>query len=115
MSIGAAYFGNRIPRHAAADMEDLAARGFTGVLHTFSENDLLGDAHRLSSQIWIQGFGLGPEDLDDVRHAVQAAREAGVDELSTWGYEACGHMDALGTIEPKTVWAALSAALTARS
>ena len=40
MSIGAAYFGNRIPRHVAADMEALAARGFTGVLHTYSENDL---------------------------------------------------------------------------
>ena len=40
MSIGTAYFGNRIPRHVAADMEALAARGFTGVLHTYSENDL---------------------------------------------------------------------------
>jgi hypothetical protein len=40
MSAGAAYFGNRVPRHVAADMEALAARGFTGVLHTFSENDL---------------------------------------------------------------------------
>jgi hypothetical protein len=40
MSIGAAYFGSRIPRHVAADMEALAARGFTGVLHTYSENDL---------------------------------------------------------------------------
>jgi hypothetical protein len=37
---GASYFGNRILRHAAADMEALAAAGFTGVLHTFSENDL---------------------------------------------------------------------------
>jgi N-acetylmuramic acid 6-phosphate etherase len=40
MTVGAAYFGNRILRHVAADMEDLARRGFTGVLHTFSENDL---------------------------------------------------------------------------
>src|SRR5437764_214055 len=40
MSIGVSYFGNRILRHAAADMDDLAARGFTGVLHTMSENDL---------------------------------------------------------------------------
>jgi hypothetical protein len=40
MSAGAAYFGNRILRHVAADMEQLAARGFTGVLHTFTENDL---------------------------------------------------------------------------
>jgi len=40
MPIGVSYFGNRILRHAAADMDDLAARGFTGVLHTMSENDL---------------------------------------------------------------------------
>jgi hypothetical protein len=69
---------------------------------------------RLSTPIWIQGFGLGPRDLDDVHVAVRAAREAGVDELWTWGYEACSHMDALGTVEPETVWAALSEALTAR-
>ena len=40
MSAGVAYFGSRIPRHVAADIEALAAQGFTGVLHTFSENDL---------------------------------------------------------------------------
>jgi hypothetical protein len=40
MSTGAAYFGSRVERHVAADMEALAQRGFTGVLHTFSENDL---------------------------------------------------------------------------
>ena len=33
---GVAYFGNRILRHVAADMEGLAADGFTGVLHTFT-------------------------------------------------------------------------------
>ena len=37
---GVAYFGNRILRHVAADMEGLAADGFTGVLHTYTENDL---------------------------------------------------------------------------
>ncbi|MGH8975877.1 MAG: hypothetical protein ACRD0C_22045, partial [Acidimicrobiia bacterium] len=40
MAIGCSYFGNRILRHVAADMEGLAAAGFTGVLHTMSENDL---------------------------------------------------------------------------
>ena len=37
---GVAYFGSRIVRHVAADMAALAERGFTGVLHTFTENDL---------------------------------------------------------------------------
>ena len=36
---GCSYFGVRIPRHARRDMADLAARGYRGVLHTFSEND----------------------------------------------------------------------------
>src|SRR3954465_8762735 len=36
---GCSYFGVRIPRHVRADMADLAARGYSGVLHTFSEND----------------------------------------------------------------------------
>ena len=39
-SAGCSYFGVRIPRHVRRDMVDLAARGYTGVLHTFSENDL---------------------------------------------------------------------------
>ena len=37
---GCSYFGVRIVRHVARDMEALARRGFGGVLHTFSENDL---------------------------------------------------------------------------
>ena len=40
MSSGCSYFGVRIVRHARRDMADLAARGYTGVLHTVSENDL---------------------------------------------------------------------------
>ena len=40
MSIGVSYFGNRILRHVAADMEGLAADGFDGVLHTYTENEL---------------------------------------------------------------------------
>jgi N-acetylmuramic acid 6-phosphate etherase len=39
-AVGCAYFGSRIVRHVARDMEDLARRGFNAVLHTFSENDL---------------------------------------------------------------------------
>jgi len=36
---GCSYFGVRIPRHVRRDMADLETRGYTGVLHTFSEND----------------------------------------------------------------------------
>jgi hypothetical protein len=66
----------------------------------------------VNAQIWIQGFGLGPEDTDDIRAAVEAARGAGAQDLWTWGYEACGHMSHLGTREPERVWAVLTEALT---
>ncbi|HLJ06939.1 MAG TPA: N-acetylmuramic acid 6-phosphate etherase, partial [Acidimicrobiia bacterium] len=66
----------------------------------------------VEAQIWIQGFRLGPEDGDDIRAAVAAARAAGVGDLWTWGYEACGHMTYLGTREPETVWQILCDALT---
>jgi N-acetylmuramic acid 6-phosphate etherase len=66
----------------------------------------------VEAQIWIQGFRLGPEDGDDIRTAVAAARAAGVDDLWTWGYEACGHMTYLGTRDPEAVWQILCDALT---
>ncbi len=72
----------------------------------------LGGEHGVGQEIWIQGFGLGPEDAGDVRAAVATAREAGVEDLWTWGYEACGHMSHLGTREPERVWEILTAALT---
>src|SRR5207244_6622216 len=40
MSAGVSYFGVRILRHVRRDLQDIAARGYTGVLHTFSVNDL---------------------------------------------------------------------------
>jgi N-acetylmuramic acid 6-phosphate etherase len=67
----------------------------------------------IEPQIWIQGFRLGPEDADDIRAAVGAARAAGVEDLWTWGYEACAHMSYLGTREPERVWEILCEALTA--
>lgn len=69
-------------------------------------------ANGVRAQLWIQGFGLGPEDAGDIRAAVDAARAAGVDDLWVWGYEAAGHMDALDTREPERVWEVLVAALT---
>ena len=67
----------------------------------------------IEPQIWIQGFRLAPEDADDIRAAVTAARAAGVEDLWTWGYEACGHMSYLGTREPERIWEVLCEALTA--
>jgi len=39
MKLGCSYFGNRIPKHVRADMQELADMGCTYVVHTFNEND----------------------------------------------------------------------------
>lgn len=74
----------------------------------------LAAEHGLTPQIWIQGFKLRPEQADEIHAAVAAAREAGVEDLWTWGYEACGHMSHLETDRPEQVWELLSEALTGR-
>jgi hypothetical protein len=72
----------------------------------------LAGERRLTPQIWIQGFQLGPEQADEIHAAVAAARAAGVSDLWTWGYEACAAMTYLGSREPERVWEILTAALT---
>src|SRR5438093_628270 len=69
MAIGCAYFGVRVVRHAATDMEELAARGYTGVLHTFSENDLafysdtmkeiVAASHQAGLEVQVGPWGVG--------------------------------------------------------
>ena len=67
----------------------------------------LAREHDVRPQLWIQGFRLEPEDVDDIRAAVRVAREEGIVDLWTWGFEACAHMSALGGSDPAAVWAAL--------
>src|SRR3954453_21269024 len=66
---GCSYFGVRILRHVRRDLEDLAARGFTSVLHTFSENDLayyrgtmaeiIAASHDVGLEVQAAPWGLG--------------------------------------------------------
>ena len=66
---GVSYFGVRIPRHARRDLEDIAARGYTAVLHTFSENDLayyrgtmaeiVAGSHELGLEVQMCPWGVG--------------------------------------------------------
>ena len=66
---GVSYFGVRIPRHARRDLEDIAARGYTAVLHTFSENDLayyrgtmaeiVAASHELGLEVQMCPWGVG--------------------------------------------------------
>jgi N-acetylmuramic acid 6-phosphate etherase len=72
------------------------------------------DRHGVAAQLWVPSFGLDRADIPELEDAVAAAREEGVDDLWTWGYEACGHMSHLATPDAPFVWEAVSAALTAK-
>src|SRR5690349_7535416 len=66
---GCSYFGVRIPRHSRRDMADLVARGYTGVLHAFSENDfayyrdtmaaIVAASHDVGLTVQASPWGLG--------------------------------------------------------
>src|SRR5439155_19290604 len=66
---GVSYFGVRILRHVRRDLQDIAARGYTAVLHTFSENDLayyrgtmaeiVAASHELGLEVQMCPWGLG--------------------------------------------------------
>src|SRR5579862_1396491 len=72
------------------------------------------DRHGVGAQLWVPSFGLDRSEIPELEAAVAGAREAGVDDLWTWGYEACGHMTSLATPDAPLVWEAISAALTGR-
>jgi N-acetylmuramic acid 6-phosphate etherase len=69
-------------------------------------------AHGVAAQLWVPSFRLGAQDIPDLEAAVAAARAAGLDDLWTWGFEACGHMSSLATDDAGAVWEAVTSALT---
>jgi N-acetylmuramic acid 6-phosphate etherase len=68
----------------------------------------------VTPQMWLPSFGLTREDIPDLEAAIASSREEGIDDLWTWGYEACGHMTALATPDAPLVWEAVTTALTGR-
>ena len=70
--------------------------------------------HGVSAQLWVPSFGLRDEDIPDLEAAVAATRAAGIDDIWTWGYEACAHMTHLATPDASRVWHAVTNALTGR-
>ena len=69
-------------------------------------------ANGVEPQLWVPSFGLTREDIPELEAAVVAARSAGVEDVWTWGYEACAHMTSLATPDAPVVWEAVTAALT---
>jgi len=72
------------------------------------------DRHGVDAQLWVPSFGLDRGDIPDLEASIAAAREEGVGDLWTWGYEACRHMTHLATPDSPLVWEAVSTALAGR-
>jgi len=68
--------------------------------------------HDVRPQLWVPSFGLTREDIPDLEAAIEATRAAGIEDVWTWGYEACGHMTLLATPDSPLVWEAVTRALT---
>ncbi|MDX6448585.1 MAG: hypothetical protein QOD08_1048 [Gaiellaceae bacterium] len=71
--------------------------------------------HGVTPQLWLPSFGLTRDDIPELEAAIESGRAAGVEDLWTWGYEACGHMTALATPDSTLVWDAVTRALTGRA
>jgi N-acetylmuramic acid 6-phosphate etherase len=70
------------------------------------------DRHGIEAQLWLPSFGLTKEEIPDLEAALAGARQVGVDDLWTWGYEACAHMSHLATPDAMLVWESVTTALT---
>src|SRR4051794_1618218 len=68
--------------------------------------------HGVRPQLWVPSFGLTRENIPDLEAAIESTRAAGIDDVWTWGYEACGHMTRLATPAAPLVWEAVTHALT---
>jgi N-acetylmuramic acid 6-phosphate etherase len=71
--------------------------------------------HGVRPQLWVPSFGLTRDDIPDLEAAIESTRAAGIEDIWTWGYEACGHMTHLATRDAPLVWEAVTRALTGSS
>ena len=106
---GCSYFGARIPRPVRRDVAGLA----DAICLPATEGSQGPADHGVGGQLWVPSFGLDRGDLPDLE-AGAAAREEGVEDLLTWGYEACGYMTHLAIPDSRLVREAVSVAPTGK-
>jgi hypothetical protein len=70
--------------------------------------DICQAREKLAGQIWIQGFKVPAGREEEIRTAVEVAVEAGIRDLSVWGFEACAHMSSIRSDNPERVWDIIS-------
>src|SRR5947209_18570990 len=73
------------------------------------------ERHGVAAQLWVPSFGLVADEIPELEAALAGAREEGIADLWTRGYEACGNLTHLATPDSPQVWEAVSAALTGRT
>ena len=89
---------------------DESAGSFVGrFAHLLAETSA---RHDIDAQMWLPSFGLTRDDIPDLEAAIAATHAAGVENVWTWAYEACGHMTHLATADSPLVWEAVTRALT---
>ncbi|HEY5659685.1 MAG TPA: N-acetylmuramic acid 6-phosphate etherase [Gaiellaceae bacterium] len=68
--------------------------------------------HGVRPQLWVPSFGLTRDDIPDLEAAIESTRAAGIEDIWTWAYEACGHMTHLATPDAPLVWETVTRVLT---
>lgn len=73
---------------------------------TVTANKLLSTAKKYNKQslLWLQLFGIPKEKNEEIRIAVNLAKQAGVENFAVWGYKACKYMSHFLTDDPDTLW-----------
>lgn len=64
----------------------------------------LGKKYKKKVLGWVQAFDVTAGTEEDVRIAIKTLQEAGIKNISVWGYEGCKHMSELSCGNADKVW-----------
>jgi hypothetical protein len=67
----------------------------------------LGKRHKKETLIWLQLFALRREDHGDIDTALAMFEKAGVKNIGSWGYGACGSFSTIASQDPEALWSRL--------
>jgi hypothetical protein len=82
---------------AGRDTREFVSKYSKGVMELCTE-------YGKAPHIWIQAFKIPAGTEEDVRTAIHAAVDAGVTDLSVWGFEACQHISYIRCGDSPKVW-----------